>query len=211
MLEFDAGDGIEVALGGGRSNFMALAETDPEYPDRHGNRRDGRDLIAEWRRRYPDGRYVWTQQQLSALDLTRTPRLFGLFEPDHMNYEHDRGKDRGGEPSLAQMTSAAISLLSRNRKGFLLVVEGGRIDHAHHAGNACRALTDPVAFSDAVRAASGETGATAWRVTRLDCLTPRSVTPTARATPAPATSRRRDPSSSRISFPVPRPPSAGPT
>jgi alkaline phosphatase len=33
------------------------------------------------------------------------------------------------------------------------MVEGGRIDHAHHAGNAHRALHDTIAFSDAVRVA----------------------------------------------------------
>jgi alkaline phosphatase len=35
----------------------------------------------------------------------------------------------------------------------VLLVEGGRIDHAHHFGNAHRALTDTLAFSDAVRTA----------------------------------------------------------
>ncbi len=49
------------------------------------------------------------------------------------------------------MTTTAIELLRKNRKGFFLMVEGGRIDHAHHAGNAHRALTDTIAFSDAVR------------------------------------------------------------
>ena len=51
------------------------------------------------------------------------------------------------------MTRAAIRRLSREDRGFVLVVEGGRIDHAHHQGNAWRALTDTIAFSDAVRAA----------------------------------------------------------
>ena len=48
------------------------------------------------------------------------------------------------------MTRAAITRLSRNGNGFVLLVEGGRIDHAHHYGNAHRALTDTVALSDAV-------------------------------------------------------------
>jgi alkaline phosphatase len=37
--------------------------------------------------------------------------------------------------------------------GFFLMVEGGRIDHAHHAGNAYRSLTDAVAMADAVQVA----------------------------------------------------------
>jgi alkaline phosphatase len=52
------------------------------------------------------------------------------------------------------MTKSAISLLQKNDKGYFLVVEGGRIDHAHHSGNAFRALTDTVAFSDAIAMAN---------------------------------------------------------
>ena len=33
------------------------------------------------------------------------------------------------------------------------MIEGGRIDHGHHAGNAYRALTDAIALSNAVKAA----------------------------------------------------------
>jgi alkaline phosphatase len=51
------------------------------------------------------------------------------------------------------MTAKAIAVLRNNRKGFYLMVEGGRIDHAHHAGNAYRALADTLALSDAVRVA----------------------------------------------------------
>jgi hypothetical protein len=51
------------------------------------------------------------------------------------------------------MTETAIRLLSRNRAGYVLLIEGGRIDHAHHAGNAYRALSDTKAMDDAVAAA----------------------------------------------------------
>jgi alkaline phosphatase len=74
-----------------------------------------------------------------------------------MEYEHDRPKDKGGEPSLAEMTSKAIDILAKNRKGYFLMVEGGRIDHAHHDGNAYRALTDTIALSNAVKAALAKT------------------------------------------------------
>src|SRR5690606_39068524 len=37
--------------------------------------------------------------------------------------------------------------------GYVLVVEAGRIDHAHHAGNAFRALTDTIALAEAVQVA----------------------------------------------------------
>ena len=70
-----------------------------------------------------------------------------------MQYEHDRNLERPVEPNLAEMTGKAIEILKNNKKGFYLMVEGGRIDHAHHAGNAYRALSDTVAFSDAVAVA----------------------------------------------------------
>lgn len=143
---------FDVLMGGGRKNFMPTSQRDPEYDDKVGERRDGRDLVAEWKQRHPGGVYVWNKTQLDAAP-TDAP-LLGLFEPDHMQYEHDRARDSAGEPSLAEMTRAAISRLQRNRNGYVLLVEGGRIDHANHAGNAYRALSDTVAMSDAVRAAA---------------------------------------------------------
>ena len=70
-----------------------------------------------------------------------------------MHYEADRATDAAGEPSLAEMTVRALDILERAPKGYLLLVEGGRIDHGHHAGNAYRALGETIAFSDAVRVA----------------------------------------------------------
>ena len=70
-----------------------------------------------------------------------------------MQYEADRGNDISGEPSLQEMTSKAIDVLDNNDQGFFLMVEAGRIDHGHHAGSANGALTDAIAFADAVQAA----------------------------------------------------------
>lgn len=145
------GRGPQVVLGGGRSQFMPVQERDPEYDDKVGLRLDGRDLVGEWKQAHPQGAYVWNEQQLQAA--ADAPALLGLFEPDHMQYDHDRTRGPGGEPSLAEMTRTAIRTLSRDPKGFVLMVEGGRIDHANHAGNAFRALDETVALSDAVRAA----------------------------------------------------------
>jgi alkaline phosphatase len=157
LVESPFGTGPDVLMGGGRSNFMPDTQADPEYPDRRGLRKDGRDLIALWRQRHPQGAYVWNAQQLAAAPGDQP--LLGLFEPNHMQYEHERAQDGAGEPSLAEMTRAAITRLQRNDKGYVLLVEGGRIDHAHHNGNAYRALTDTIAMSDAVKVAAGMTSA----------------------------------------------------
>jgi alkaline phosphatase len=155
LIEFAHGNGLEVALGGGRQKFLRDDQPDPEYAGRNGARKDGRDLTREWTERRPRAAWVWNRAQFDAIDPAKTDHLLGLFEPSHMKFEADRARDKGGEPSLAEMTDKAIRILARNPKGFFLMVEGGRIDHAHHAGNAYRALTDTSALAEAVERAVG--------------------------------------------------------
>jgi len=146
------GDGLEVALGGGRTYFLPNTAFDPEYTTTKGRRTDGRNLITEFTTKF-GGEYVWNKAQFDAINPVATTKLLGLFEPSHMQYEYDRPADTSGEPSLAEMTDKAIDVLKNNPKGYFLMVEGGRIDHASHAGNAFRSLSDTVALSDAVKKA----------------------------------------------------------
>jgi alkaline phosphatase len=157
LLEFGYGNGLEVALGGGRSMFLPNSAPDPEDSDKFGGRKDGVDLTQRWLTQYPKSAYVFNKAGFDAVDPQQTEHLLGLFERSHMEYEHDRLGDKAGEPSLTEMTEKAIDLLSKNKKGYVLMVEAGRIDHAHHAGNAYRALTETVALSDAVRKALEKT------------------------------------------------------
>ena len=153
LIEFKYGDGLEVAMGGGRAKFLPNTVLDPEYPAQKGSRTDGRDLTKEWLARYKDAGYVWNKADFDKIDPNKTRHLLGLFEPSQMQFEHDRPKDAGKEPSLTEMTTKAIDVLSKDRDGYFLMVEAGRIDHAHHNGNAFRALTDTIELSNAVRAA----------------------------------------------------------
>ena len=126
---------LRVAMGGGVRAFT------PE-----GKREDGRDLVAAWAE---DGVAVTTPKGFAALDPASDAPVLGLFADSHMDYE----ADRTDQPSLADMTRFAIEKLARDEDGFVLLVEGGRVDHAHHAGNAARALIDVLAFDEAVEAA----------------------------------------------------------
>lgn len=146
------GDGLEVVMGGGRSNLLPKTQNDPEYPNIKGKRNDGRDLIQEFQAKF-NAHYVWNKTQFDAFNPASGQRLLGLFEPSHMQYDHDRSTDAAGEPSLAEMTDKAIDVLKRNKKGYFLMVEAGRIDHASHANNAYRTLSETVALSDAVKLA----------------------------------------------------------
>nr|WP_238934484.1 alkaline phosphatase [Maricaulis parjimensis] len=138
LIAFAEGDGIEVAMGGGRRNFL---------PDgAGGEREDGRDLTAEW-----SGIVVQDRTALMAVAADDDAPVLGLFNDDHMSYEADRAAT--DEPSLAEMTRFAIDRLSRNPDGYVLMVEAGRVDHAHHITNAYRALTDMEAFNAAITTA----------------------------------------------------------
>ena len=155
LVEFPHGDGVDVVLGGGRAMFLPVAKPDPEDANATGHRRDERDLVAEWLAARDGRRFVFGQAGFAALangEQARGGQVLGLFEMSHMKHEADRAADAAGEPSLAEMTRFALDRLA-GAPGFLLVVEGGRIDHAHHAGNAYRALTDTIAFADAVAVA----------------------------------------------------------
>ncbi|MFT7287806.1 MAG: alkaline phosphatase [Halieaceae bacterium] len=142
--QFGAGasDGIEVALGGGRRHFL------PKDSD-GGRRGDGANLIESWQALYPQGAYVANAAQLS--DASSAP-LLGLFSESHMAYQSERADSDAQQPSLKAMTLKALDLLEASNRGYLLVVEAGRIDHAHHAGNAANALNDTIELADTVAA-----------------------------------------------------------
>lgn len=157
LIEFSnntaSSDGLEVALGGGRSSFLPRTDgADPETGGQ-GQRLDGRDLSQEWVNNHDNAAYVWNREQFNDIDPTATDHLLGLFDPSHMEYTVDRLNDTAGEPSLTEMTAKAIQILDRNPKGYYLTVEAGRIDHAHHATNPNRALMDTIELAEAVKAA----------------------------------------------------------
>jgi alkaline phosphatase len=154
--------GLEIILGGGSDKFLKADSATANRPDSgtsSGGRRLDEDLVAKWKSMNPAGAYVTGLAGLKAVNTASVNKVFGLFNKSHMEYEVDRTAVNGVarptvfEPSLADMTKTAIEVLRKNRKGYFLHVEAGRIDHGHHAGNAYRALKDTIALSDAVKKA----------------------------------------------------------
>ena len=141
MIEAVKAGRVDVALGGGRRHFLPKDVTDEE--GKGGKRTDGKNLIEDVKA--AGAQYVYDDETFKAAKLDGTP-LVGLFESSHMKYE----ADRTGEPSLAEMTEAAIKALQNNEDGFFLTVEAGRVDHANHDGNLARVVRDGVAFAEAV-------------------------------------------------------------
>ncbi|MFT7276923.1 MAG: alkaline phosphatase [Gammaproteobacteria bacterium] len=152
-------DGLDFVMGGGRRHFLPKDETansTDAVSAIEGDRTDERNLVTEWQTQYPDATYVMDQTGFDSIADDAT-KVFGLFNESHMQYEADRANDVAGEPSLTDMTTKAIEVLGKNDNGFFLTVESGRIDHAHHAGNAYNALNDTIEFAKAVQAAVDNT------------------------------------------------------
>ena len=153
LIEDDPGKRLRVILGGGFRSFYPKNFTDPRS-GKTGTRLDDKNLVEEWKAmRKEEGRkfmFVNSTVGLRAALTDEVEYLFGLFNHSHMAFEAERDRTSDGEPSLTEMTLAAIEVLSRDPHGFVLLVEGGRIDHAHHSNLALMALDETVALDRAI-------------------------------------------------------------
>ena len=86
-----------------------------------------------------------------SMEATKSGKMWALFNKSCMEYEIDR--DPSVEPTLAEMTQKAIDLLSQQKEGFFLMVEGSKVDWAAHDNDAKAAILDFLAFNDAVQVA----------------------------------------------------------
>uniref|UniRef100_A0A7N6C1X7 Alkaline phosphatase n=1 Tax=Anabas testudineus TaxID=64144 RepID=A0A7N6C1X7_ANATE len=145
---------IDVIIGGGRKYMTPTGTKDPEYPrdlSSWGKRKDKRNLIEEWQSLKTGkvkSHYVWNKKDFDAVDPETTDYLMALFEPSDLRFEAER--DPSMDPSIVETTEKAIRILQKNPNGFFLLVEGGRIDQAHHSGRASMALHETVAFDYAI-------------------------------------------------------------
>lgn len=131
---------FDLAMGGGTAMF---------YGKNGGGRRTdaAADLPAAWAAKN-GGVVVKDAVALWAAPMDKP--VLGLFNPGHMNFMAERKPD-STEPTLTDMTAVAIARLKADSDGFYLMVEGGRIDHAHHAGQAGFALEEAAEFARAVQ------------------------------------------------------------
>ncbi|CAH1774904.1 unnamed protein product, partial [Owenia fusiformis] len=160
LIENEVGKNLKVALGGGRSYFTPKTLVDPEVNTTFGRRSDGRNLIEEWKQVQQNmsrrAEYVWNKQQFEAVNPQNVDYLLGMFAPVHLDFELDR-EETMSQPSLKDLTAKALDILKKDNKGYFLMVEGGRIDHAHHSGNAKRSLADGAMFDEAIGYAKDNT------------------------------------------------------
>ena len=127
---------VNILFGGRKEFFLPQSEK--------GRRKDGRNLLNDAR----ENGYlvVETAEEMKKTD---GKKILGLFNQSNMLFEIDR---RGStEPSLAEMTMKALEILSRNKDGFFLMVEAGRIDHAAHHQDIVGVISDTLAFDEAIK------------------------------------------------------------
>lgn len=119
--------GVDVFIGGGQDRFE--------------KRKDGQNLsIALQAKGYE---VVYTGDDMRNV---RGGKLAAMLAPEHMPSIKD-----GRDPNyLAEATSQALDILSQNKKGFFLMVEGSQIDWACHSNDGASAALEAVDFWQAV-------------------------------------------------------------
>jgi alkaline phosphatase len=133
---------IDLVLGGGAQDFL------PETKD--GNRRDGRDLLSEIRRKGFD--VARTKAELEAIPGWRRPKLFGTFASAESAYV-GQIEARREQPSLPDMVRRAIELLQYNRGGYLLVVNARLMRTAAEQNDSEHTLAETAELDRAVAVA----------------------------------------------------------
>ncbi|MCB2156309.1 alkaline phosphatase [bacterium] len=134
-------DKVDVILGGGARHFF------PEM------RRMNKDDVAG---AYEAAGYAVVREKKAMLGAPKDKPLLGVFDKSHVPYTIDQNHSKELQetvPTLAEMTQEALDRLAKNPKGFLLQVEGARVDHAAHGNDIAATLWDQLAFDDAIEIA----------------------------------------------------------
>jgi alkaline phosphatase len=131
---------FDVMMGGGQQYFDAS------------KRKDKKDLYKAFSQKG----YTVVKTRNEMLAAATNKPLLGVFFEDGLPYSIDREniKDQSNAvPTLAEMTSKAIDRMKQHPNGFVLQVEGGKVDWAAHANCIGGLLFDQIAFDEAVKVA----------------------------------------------------------
>ena len=139
----------EVILGGGSPNFLAKSTLGSK-------RKDDIDYIESFKN--AGYSFVSTNKDmLSSADKSNTTHLLGLFNTGNIDGALDRKFLKKGsvdkfpdQPDLTDQFDAAVKVLARNPKGFLLMVESARIDKYAHSLDWERSVYDTIMLDNTV-------------------------------------------------------------
>lgn len=140
IIEQQVYENINVVFGGGMRHLLPSTV-------QNGKRKDNenlRDVLIK--RGY---KVITTKAEIAELP-PNTKKIWGMFNLNHMSADINRKFTGPEEPSLAEMTKKAIDILSQNKKGFFLLVEGSQVDWASHNNDPAGVVTEYIAFDSAV-------------------------------------------------------------
>lgn len=147
--EHPLGHIVDLMLGAGRTHFL------PNTTEGSA-RKDSKDIreVAK-----TNGyTYIDSRSQFDSLDHGKTVSLplLGLFADQDIPYEVDRRNENSIYPALDEMATAALRALSDatadSDKGFFIMIEGSRIDHAGHANDPVAQVHEVLAYDKAMTA-----------------------------------------------------------
>ncbi len=131
--------GVDILMGGGDRFFSAEG------------RPDKRDLYADFQR----AGFAVVKDRAATLGL-KAQKILAIYSASHMPYTIDQLHDPkliASTPTLAEMSRVALDNLKDAKNGFLLQIEGAKIDHGCHANDLAAAIYDQIAFEEAVKVA----------------------------------------------------------
>jgi alkaline phosphatase len=145
--DYPLGRVVDLMFGGGRCHFLPNSTVESSC------RADDKDIVALAKKNgynYIDDRAAFDKLKGgAALDLP----MLGLFADTDIPYEIDRRNENDVYPSLKEMAEAAMKALSHatrdSDKGYFLMIEGSRIDHAGHHNDPAAQVHEVLAYDNA--------------------------------------------------------------
>lgn len=131
---------FDVLMGGGQQYFDSTS------------RKDKKDMYAA----FSQNGYQVAKTKSEMLNLSNQQSILGVFSEDGLPYSVDREQSKTLQetvPTLAEMTQKAIERMKNHQNGFVLQVEGGKVDWAAHANDVAALINDQIAFDEAVQVA----------------------------------------------------------
>jgi alkaline phosphatase len=143
---------IDVIMGGGSPNFLPKSNPGSK-------RKDDVDYIERFKQ--ADYKLATTKtEMLAAANDSQTTKLLGLYNTGNVDGALDLKFLKKGsvskfpdQPDVPESMNAALKILSRNKNGFVLMVESARIDKYSHSLDPERAMFDAIMFDNAVKQA----------------------------------------------------------
>jgi len=139
IAEMYANLGLDVMMGGGDEFFNPS------------KRSDKKDIYKI----YEEKGYQVLKQKSDLENIKKGEKTLGVFNTGALPYTIDRNniQELQQTPTLAEMSAAAIDQMKDHKNGFVLMIEGGKVDWAAHANDIAALIHDQLAFDEAVKTA----------------------------------------------------------